>query len=140
MQTRWIGHVLGALINLLSGYVAIRLHLEQVLPCFILKIIHYCKHCHKTTYNKTFCLACKSKAIGFLKLIRSRGLIMMALFLQDLLTVLHKVSLKFQEDNSVVADVSLSFKTALLRIRSLEKWYTFYFVYFSFVSIKTNST
>lgn len=65
----------------------------------------------------------KSKAIGFLKLLRSRGVIMMALFLKDILTVLQKVSLKFQEANSVVADVSLCIKTALIRIRALEKRY-----------------
>ena len=47
----------------------------------------------------------------------------MALFLQDLFTVLHKVSLKFQEFNSVVADISLCIKTIASRIRSLEKRY-----------------
>ena len=45
----------------------------------------------------------------------------MALFLQDLLTVLYKVSLKFQEDNSVVADISICIKTTASRIKSLEK-------------------
>ena len=47
----------------------------------------------------------------------------MALFLQDLLTVIHKVSLKFQEDNSVVADISVFIKTMASRIMSLEKRY-----------------
>lgn len=42
----------------------------------------------------------------------------MALFLQDILTVLHKVSTKFQEEGSVVADVSLTVKTTLSRINS----------------------
>ena len=50
---------------------------------------------------------------------------MMALFLQDLLTVLYKGSLKFQEGNSVVSEVSLCIKTSLARIRSLEKMYVF---------------
>ena len=44
-----------------------------------------------------------------------------ALFLQDLLTVLHKVSLKFQEKHAVAADVSLTIKTVLTRIKTLEK-------------------
>ena len=44
---------------------------------------------------------------------------MMALHMQDILTVLHKVSLKFQEEGSVVSDVSLSIKTAMGRIKSL---------------------
>ena len=42
-------------------------------------------------------------------------------FLQDLLTVLHKVSLKLQRDGSVVAGVSLYIKTTLTRIRSFEE-------------------
>ena len=41
----------------------------------------------------------------------------MALFLQDISMVSHKVILKFQEANSVVADA------ALVRIQSLEKRY-----------------
>ena len=58
---------------------------------------------------------------------------MMALFLKDILTVLQKVSLKFQEANSVVADVSLCIKTALIRIRALEKRYLiFHFTTFMY--------
>ena len=37
----------------------------------------------------------------------------MALFLQDILTVLHKVSLKFQKYGSIVAEVSLWINTAI---------------------------
>ena len=37
----------------------------------------------------------------------------MALFLQDILTVLHKVSLKFQKYGSIVAEVSLCINTAI---------------------------
>ena len=37
----------------------------------------------------------------------------MALFLQDILTVLHKVSLKFQKHGSIVAEVSLCINTAI---------------------------
>ena len=44
---------------------------------------------------------------------------MMALHMQDILTILHKVSLKFQEEGSVVSGVSLSIKTAMGRIKSL---------------------
>ena len=47
----------------------------------------------------------------------------MALFLQDILTILNKVSLKFQEENSVVADVSVSVKTTIARIKSLANRY-----------------
>ena len=55
----------------------------------------------------------KAKAIGFLKLLRSQDIIAMALFLQDILTVLHKVSLKFQKYGSIVAEVSLCINTAI---------------------------
>ena len=55
----------------------------------------------------------KAKAIGFLKLLRSQDIIAMALFLQDILTVLHKVSLKFQKHGSIVAEVSLCINTAI---------------------------
>ena len=52
---------------------------------------------------------------------------MMTLSIQDLLTVLHKVSLKFEEDGFAVADVSVCFKTTLTRIWALEKrWDTLY--------------
>ena len=37
----------------------------------------------------------------------------MALFLQDILTVLHKVSLKFQKHGSIVAEVSLCINTTI---------------------------
>ena len=51
------------------------------------------------------------------------AVIAMVLFLQDVLTVLHKVSLKFQEEKSVVADISVCIKTTISRIKALEKRY-----------------
>ena len=59
--TRWVGHVLKALNNFLSGDGAFRLHLEQLAAS------------RERSESKT-------KAIGFLKLIRSREVIAMALF------------------------------------------------------------
>ena len=100
--TRWVGHVLKALEHFLAGYPAIQLHLEQL----------------AISKEK---LDSKSKPLGFLKLLKSHDIIAMALFLQDLLTVLHKVSLKLQKDGSVVADVSLCIKTTLTRIRSYKE-------------------
>ena len=55
----------------------------------------------------------KAQAIGFLKLLRSQDIIAMALFLQDILTVLHKASLKFQKHGSIVAEVSSCINTAI---------------------------
>ena len=84
---------------MLTGYPALRLHLEQLAA---------------STENSNS----KTKAIGFLKLLPSRDIIGMALFLQDILMVLHKDSLKSQEEGSVVADVSLAIKTALKHTES----------------------
>ena len=98
--TRWVGHTLHALGNFLNGYPALRLHLEQL----------------ATSRERS---DSKSKAVGFVKLLRSKEIISTALFLKDILTVLHKVSLKFQEEGSVVADVSLTMKTALKCVESL---------------------
>ena len=89
--TRWLGHSLKALNVFLMGYPAIRMHLEQLAAS------------NERGNSKT-------KAIGFLKLIKSRDIISMALFLQDILTVLQKVSMKFQEEGSVVAiDINNSY-------------------------------
>ena len=46
-------------------------------------------------------------------------LIAIALFLQNVLFVLKKVSLKFQEENSVVADMALSIKTAIAQLNAM---------------------
>lgn len=97
--SRWVGHTLRALNNMIQGYSAIRLHMEQL----------------AASKEKS---DSKSKATGFLKLLRSKDIIAMALFLEDLLTVLQKVSLKFQEEGSVAADISLTIKTTITRIKS----------------------
>ena len=91
--SRWVGHTLKALDNCLYAYPAIRLHLEQLAAS-------------KDRSDS------KSKVIGFLKLLRSKDVIAMALLLEDLLIVLQKVSLKFQE-GSVVAAISLTIKTTI---------------------------
>ena len=97
--SRWVSHTLRALNIFLQGYPAIRLHLEQLAAL------------EERSDSK-------SKTTGFLKLLQSRDIIAMALLLDDLLTILHKVSLKFQEEGSVVADVSLTIKTAVAWIKS----------------------
>ena len=96
--SRWIGHSLHALTNFIDGYKAIRLHLEQLASSGEKSESH-------------------TKSIGFLKLIRSRDILAMALFLKDVLTILARVSKKFQEEGSVVADVSLAIKST---VRALE--------------------
>ena len=96
--TRWVGHILKALSHFLDGYPALQLHLEQL----------------AASKEKS---DSKPKALGFLKLLRSRDIIAMSLFLQDLLTILHKVSLKFQQDGSVVSEVAFCIHTAIKTIQ-----------------------
>ena len=122
-----------ALDNFLPGYKAFRLHLEQVyvssvnLQRLIFTSSSGIQQLKLNTHSINFQLAVskeksdgKFKAVGFLKLLWSHDVIAMALFLQDILTALHKVSLEFQQDSSVVADISLCIKTTLARIQSLE--------------------
>ena len=52
--TRWVGHVLQALNNFLSGYAAFRLHLEQV--SFYKIILLTIKSSNSLTVHKTNCL------------------------------------------------------------------------------------
>ena len=59
------------------------------------------------------------KAKGFLKLVKCYDVIAMALFLQDVLFVLKKVSLKFQEETSVVADMALNIKTTIAQLNAM---------------------
>ena len=96
--TRWVGHILKALDHFLDGYPALRLHLEQL----------------AASKEKS---DSKSKAVGFLKLLKSQDVIAMALLIRDILAVLQKVSLKFQTDGSVVAEVSLCISTAVKTIQ-----------------------
>ena len=96
--SRWIGHTLQALSNFIDRYKAIRLHVEQL----------------ASSREKS---ESRTKSFGFLKLIRSRDILAMSLFLKDVLTILARVSKKFQEEGSVVADVSLTIKSTM---RALE--------------------
>lgn len=99
--TRWVGHVVCAINNFVNGYKGIRLHLEQLVAS-------------KERGDS------KAKALGFLKLMKSYDVVAMVLFLQDVLFVLKKVSLKFQEENSVAADISLTIKSTITQLQTLK--------------------
>ena len=146
--TRWVGHVLKAHDNFLSGYKAFRLHLEQVhvsnvnLQRLIFTSSNGIQQFKLNTHSINFQLAVskeksgsKSKAVGFLKLLWPHDVIAMALFLQDILTILHKVSLKFQQDGSLLADISLCIKTTLARIKSLKDRYLYIFLLTAFYAV-----
>ena len=89
--TRWVGHILRAL----PGWVS----------------------CFSTPFRTTGCFQRKirwqGKSNRIFETAWSQDIIAMALFLQDILTVLHKVSLKFQKHGSIVAEVSLCINTAI---------------------------
>ena len=99
--TRWVGHVVCAINNFVNGYKGIRLHLEQLVA--------------SKEHGDS-----KAKALGFLKLMKSYDVVAMVLFLQDVLFVLKKVSLKFQEENSVSADISLTIKSIITQLQTLK--------------------
>ena len=48
-----------------------------------------------------------------------RNILAMALLIQDVLFVLKKVSLKFQEENSVVAEVVLTIKITIAQLNAM---------------------
>ena len=98
--TRWVSHVYKALDHLLNGYKAFWVHLEQL-----------------ASSNERG--ESEAKAQGFLKLMRCHNVIAMALFMQDVLFVLKKVSLKFQEENSVVAEGALSIKNTNAQLNAM---------------------
>ena len=50
---------------------------------------------------------------------KCHNIITMALFMQDVLFVLKKVSLKFQEENSVVAEVALNIMTTIVKLNAM---------------------
>ena len=99
--TRWVGHVSRALDHFVQGYKAFRLHFEQLV-------------------NSKERGDSKTKAQEFLKLIKTQDIVAMALFLQDVLFILKKVSLKFQEENSLVVDMALAIKTTISQLQVLK--------------------
>ncbi|VDI54723.1 Hypothetical predicted protein [Mytilus galloprovincialis] len=87
--TRWVGHLLRALINFMSGYQAIKKHLEQV-----------CASATHKVSNST-----SGKAKGLLKLITSRDIILYCHFMADIATILSRVSKVFQVRECCAADI-----------------------------------
>ncbi|VDI55336.1 Hypothetical predicted protein [Mytilus galloprovincialis] len=78
--TRWIGHQLRAVTNLLRSYKFICNHLEQL-----------CETSEQVSSDS------KSKAKAFLKLLKSKDIVCLLMFLTDLLTPLRRLSLQLQD-------------------------------------------
>ena len=87
-------------------------HISRALDYFILDYKAFCLHKEQMVASKEKGDS-KAKAQRFLKLIKAHEIIAIDLFLQDVLFVLKKVSLKFQEENSIVADMSPCMKTTI---------------------------
>ncbi|XP_051810175.1 uncharacterized protein LOC127535663 [Acanthochromis polyacanthus] len=86
--TRWVGHHLRALQNLMMGYEAIKQHLEQV-----------------GSPTETVTASTSGKAKGLLKLLSSQRVMKYAFFLADVLTVLARMSKRFQERTCSASDI-----------------------------------
>ncbi|KAK3108716.1 hypothetical protein FSP39_014055 [Pinctada imbricata] len=99
--TRWIGHQLLAVTNIISSYKFIIQHMEQL----------------KETSDRVSSDS-KNKAIGFLKLLKSKDVMSFLLFLVDALTPLRQLSLTLQEQDGRLAVIYDEFKCAL---ESMEK-------------------
>ena len=99
--TRWVSHVSRALDHFVQGCKAFCLQFEQLV-------------------NSKERGDSKAKAQGFLKLIKAYDIVAMALFLQDALFILKKVSLKFQEENSLVLDMAVAIRTTISQLQVLK--------------------
>ncbi|XP_051803965.1 zinc finger protein 862-like isoform X3 [Acanthochromis polyacanthus] len=86
--TRWVGHHLRALQNLMTGYEAIKQHLEQV-----------------GSPTETVTASTSGKAKGLLQLLSSQRVMKYAFFLADVLTVLTRMSKRFQERTCSASDI-----------------------------------
>ena len=87
--TRWVGHVLNALMNVIRAYPGIVLHLQQLVGNQIGSV------------NKDQ----QAKAKAYLKMLQSKDMVYVMHFMIDVLSVLKKVSNAFQERDATAADI-----------------------------------
>ncbi|XP_062580077.1 zinc finger protein 862-like [Saccostrea cucullata] len=99
--TRWVGHVLTALKNLLIGYKVFITHLEQV----------------ASVRSQS---SAQSKAKFFLKLLKSKDVITFAHFLIDVLTVISSMSMALQKRGTCVYEVHRQLELTATNLRKLE--------------------
>lgn len=98
--TRWIGHTVTALQNLTVSYKYIVGHLGQL-----------------TEPMERVSVDSKSKAHAFLKLLKSKSVVLFLHHLLDVLTPLRKLSLQFQERDSIIARQHSAMESVLDVIR-----------------------
>ncbi|XP_014662095.1 PREDICTED: zinc finger protein 862-like [Priapulus caudatus] len=98
--TRWIGHTMRALTNLISSYKYIMAHLGQL-----------------TETTERVSADSKSKAHAFMKLLKSKDVVCFLLFLMDALAPLHRLSLQLQERTCVIAKQHSAIASTLEAIR-----------------------
>ncbi|CAC5426492.1 unnamed protein product [Mytilus coruscus] len=86
-ETRWVGHLLLAVNNLITSYKFIVAHLGQL-----------------TEPIERVSVDSKARAIAFLKLLKPKNIVCFLLFLVDVLKTLRHLSLKLQDRKCLIAD------------------------------------
>ncbi|XP_014675882.1 PREDICTED: zinc finger protein 862-like [Priapulus caudatus] len=105
--TRWVAHLLRALKNFFAGYDAIKVHLEQVVRPM-------------TPIERVSC-STSGKAAGLLQLMTHLDTVLYLHNLADVLTVLSRLSLVFQERNASAAVIHGSVAEAKALIQHFEE-------------------
>lgn len=107
--TRWVGHLLRALENFLTGYDAIRQHLEQI--------------CSPDAAERPSA-STLGKAKGLLKLVKSNHVMLYCFFLADIATILQRLSKVFQRRECCAADIygMVEETNRLIGIYSVKIW------------------
>ncbi|XP_046565011.1 zinc finger protein 862-like [Haliotis rubra] len=98
--TRWVGHMLLAVKNMLKGYRALVFHLSKV----------------SQIRSQS---APQSKAINFIKKLKSKSIIFFAHFLVDVISVLARLSKQLQERKGCVFQVHRQLETTLINLNKL---------------------
>ncbi|CAC5374675.1 unnamed protein product [Mytilus coruscus] len=88
--TRWVGHLLRALDNFLTGYEAVKQHLEQI--------------CSPDAVERSSA-STSGKAKGLLKLVKSKQVMLYCFFLADIATILFRLSKVFQRRECCASDL-----------------------------------
>ncbi|CAG2257191.1 unnamed protein product [Mytilus edulis] len=88
--TRWVGHLLRALENFLTGYEAVKQHLEQI--------------CSPDAVERSSA-STSGKAKGLLKLVKSKHVMLYCYFLADIATILFRLSKVFQRRECCASDI-----------------------------------
>lgn len=142
--TRWLPHTERALKHLITGYVGIVLHLEQV-RCVFQACCVYITNCVVTKwaclFNFVYFFVCvftiiclnqmqqnpsresSAKARNFLKLLKDKAVILWLHFMMDVIKSLSTVSLKIQDQQSSIGDIYSELDSAKAILEKFKRRY-----------------